>query len=403
MATSDRFRRAARALVARRWNIALACASTLVGIALFELGVRLVPVDYTLSPNWRYHAVLGWSQIPDASYDFVLDGRPVHVSFNSLGFRDVAHETAKPPGVKRIVVIGDSFSEAVQVNLEETFFKRLEELLDREGIESWEVINVGVGDFGTAQEYLALIHYGLAFDPDVIVHQIFPLNDICNNAIGLYGLCRSRNDRYRPYFVEVDGDLHQTSGRPLRTFLRRHVVTYAVLEYWLLEALDTSLPEDEEPDRPRRLRRAGFDGLDPLLYAFVGEEELPPAVAQGWTITERLIERIVQLSRRGGIDYLAMVVPFELRLQPSWDDFASVQPPPPMVRRHPEERLQRLFDRLDVPSVMLLDAFGPHLDEVLPYVGGHLSAAGHLRAGHALHRELVASGIAAPQEARTNP
>ena len=43
---------------------------------------------------------------------------------------------------------------------------------------------------------------------------------------------------------------------------------------------------------------------------------------------------------------------------------------------------------------MLLDAFEPHLDEVLPYVGGHLSAAGHRRAAEALHRELQEAGIA---------
>jgi hypothetical protein len=189
-----------------RRNLLLLGASVLVGIALFEVGVRALGIDYNLSPNWRYHPILGWSQVPGASYDVVVQGRPVHVSFNALGFRDQDHQLAKPPGVKRIVVIGDSFCEAVQVNVEETFWKTLERLLNQRDSSAgnptrWEVINLGVGDFGTAQEYIALRDYGLAFHPDVVIQEIFPLNDICNNSIGLYGLCRSHNDRYRPYFV----------------------------------------------------------------------------------------------------------------------------------------------------------------------------------------------------------
>src|SRR6185503_14679621 len=164
-----------------RWHLALLGAAILVGIALFEVGVRAAHIDYNLSPNWKYHPVLGWSQVPGGSYDVVIQGRPVHVGFNKLGFRDIEHQRSKPPGTRRVVIIGDSFSEAVQVNLEETFHQVLQQLLNQADTAKWEVINVGVGDFGTAQEYIALLNYGLTFEPDVVIHEIFPLNDICNN------------------------------------------------------------------------------------------------------------------------------------------------------------------------------------------------------------------------------
>ena len=119
-----------------------------------------------------------------------------------------------------------------------------------------------MGDFGTAQAVIALEEYGLAFDPDVVIHQIFPLNDICNNSIALFALCRSDNDRYRPYFVEVEGELRQTYKQPIRTILRRHVVSYGVFErgFLRLAGHDPSNPDD----RVRRIRllRAGFSGLD---------------------------------------------------------------------------------------------------------------------------------------------
>jgi hypothetical protein len=374
-------------------HVLLLAASTAVGLGLFEIGVRVAGIDYNLSPNWKFHPVLGWSQVPNGRYEVVSQGHQLRVQFNSMGFRDREHERAKPPGVKRIVVIGDSFSEAVQVNVEDTFHRKLEELLNQSGPARWEVINLGVGDFGTAQEYIALMEYGLAYQPDVVVHQIFPLNDICNNSIALYELCRSHNDRYRPYFVESDGQLRQVYEQPVRTWLRRHSVSYNALEYWLLklDGVDPQSPEDRR--RPGRLLKRGFTGLDPLLYTYVSAGEQPEAVAQGWRITERLIEQIVEVTRARGISYVGLVAPFEMTLQPAWEDFARTQPPPLMTPAYPERRLAAEFARLGVHSVMLLDAFQPYLKEVLPFIGGHFSAAGHRRAAEALYRELVRSGV----------
>lgn len=379
-----------------RANLFLLFASVLAGVALVEIAVRIFRVDYTLTPNWRYHPVLGWSQVPGGTYDGIVDGRPVHVSFNSIGFRDSEHQRAKPPGVKRIVVIGDSFCEAVQVNLEQTFQRQLQDLLNAGGSTRWEVINLGVGDFGTAQEYIALQRYGLAFDPDVVVHEIFPFNDICNNSLGLYGLCRSNNDRYRPYFVKSGGKLRQTYAQPVRDWLRRHVVTYHVLEYWFMKVQGPDPQNPEDPGRPFRLWWHGYRGLDPLLYTFVSAKQQPREVAEGWWITEALIERIVRTTRERNIDYVGVVAPFEISLQPAnWDKIARLLPPPPLVRDYPEQRLSALFTRLGVASVMLLNDFEPYASEVLPFLGGHLNVAGHRRAAEALYQKLVGSGIAA--------
>jgi hypothetical protein len=42
---------------------------------------------------------------------------------------------------------------------------------------------------------------------------------------------------------------------------------------------------------------------------------------------------------------------------------------------------------------MLMQDFQPYLDEVLPYVSGHLSIAGHRRAAEVIYRRLVDAGI----------
>src|SRR5207249_2550970 len=115
-------------------------------------------------------------------------------------------------------------------NLDQTFFRLLEERLNRTTTERWEVVNVGVGDFGTAQEWLALTRFGLPLAPDVVLLQIFPLNDVCNNSIELFDLCRSKNDPYRPYLIDAESGLILTSAQPVRNFLRRHLKIYGVVE-----------------------------------------------------------------------------------------------------------------------------------------------------------------------------
>ena len=68
-----------------------------IGLLLFEVVARLTLPEFNLNNNWKYHLVLGWSQVPGGEYDYEREGRTVHVEFNSLGFRDVAHEVESPP------------------------------------------------------------------------------------------------------------------------------------------------------------------------------------------------------------------------------------------------------------------------------------------------------------------
>ena len=158
-------------------RLLLVLASTLLVVFAVELVLRASGVTSSPRLSWRYHRDLGWVQDPGHSYEYVVAGEPVRVEYNSLGFRDTEHSIVKPKGHKRVVVIGDSFTAAVEVNFEDTFGSVLSSLLNEGSREKWEVINLGVEDFGTAQERLALDLYGLAYEPDVVVHQIFPLDD----------------------------------------------------------------------------------------------------------------------------------------------------------------------------------------------------------------------------------
>lgn len=383
-------------------NTSLVIISIILAVLIVELTVKLFNIGVNININWEYHPILGWSQTPNGQYDYEpIAGQRVHVEFNSKGFRDVEHLIEKPPGVKRIVLIGDSFCESAQVKMADTFYRRLEKFLNATGAEKWEIINLGVGDFGTAQQWLALTEIGLKYSPDLVIHQIFPLNDICNNSIDLYGLCKSKNDLYRPYFVESDGQLRLTSKQPVRTFLRHHLVSYGLLERTVLSWFRTNEQQDEEI-RNLRLKQLNFPPLDPLFYTFVDDLEQIEAVANGWKITEMIIKDIFKITQKRGIPYLTIVVSFEARItEHGWNDFSANQPPPKMIRDYPEKRLGQLFNSLDIPSVMLKDFFEPHQDLVFPYWAGHFNPNGHLITAEAVYQKLVDEGLVANNTAAT--
>jgi hypothetical protein len=377
------------------YRACLVLVSTIVGIGLFEISVRIFKVHYDINPFWKYHPVIGWSQVPNKSYHYWLDGKEIHVAFNSRGFHDVEHPLEKPSGTKRIVVVGDSFSEALQVNLDETFFRRLVEKLNQGGKSAWESINLGVGDFGTAQEWVALTQIGLGYSPDVVICQIFPLNDICNNTLELRDMCKSVNDRYRPYFVLSDGELHLTSAQPIRNFLRRCFVSYGVAEHRILKTKGQSQEADLERFYEQRTQEMGLAPLGPLLYTYVSDQDQPEVIAKGWKITEKILEKMALLCREKNTRFIPVVVPFEACVSPkSWRAFASDYSSRKMLRDYPEKRLGRLFDRLEVPGVLLKEPFEQNSDRVLPYIGGHFNAEGHRVAADALYSKMVELGLA---------
>lgn len=100
----------------------------------------------------------------------------VMVQTNSLGFREREYPLERSPGVRRIVVLGDSYTQGVGVEFQETFSKRLEPRLER----AWgpsEVINFGVSGYNTVLELATLRETAAQFKPDLIVVG-YVLNDI---------------------------------------------------------------------------------------------------------------------------------------------------------------------------------------------------------------------------------
>jgi len=158
--------------VARLLTPVLIVAVLLVGL---EAYLRLV-VDDGMNFDlemWKYA-----KQIKQRSADPLIghEHRPlahahlmgVDIDTNSFGHRDREVSVARQPGVPRVVMIGDSFTEGWGVPVEQTVSKRVERLFECEH-HPVEVINTGVGNSGSVQEVERFLTRDARFNPDLVV------------------------------------------------------------------------------------------------------------------------------------------------------------------------------------------------------------------------------------------
>src|SRR5262245_26253466 len=107
-------------------NLAATGFGLVVAVLVLEMIVRAIgylPSD--LLPDRR----VGYRMIPNAPYRWKGEGAS-EGRINHEGWRDHDYTVAKPPGVTRILVLGDSYVQALQVPLDSTFHKQLERRLN---------------------------------------------------------------------------------------------------------------------------------------------------------------------------------------------------------------------------------------------------------------------------------
>ncbi len=160
--------------------------SLLLVALLLEVALRVAfyhSKDFSME-MWKY-AVAMKRAVPNPKLSFAhepnthafLMGQDVKI--NSQGLRDNEYSLAKPPGVYRILMLGDSTTFGWGVPLNETTAKILERELNAvhvPGVERFEVINAGVGNYDTVQEVTYYQTRGRDFHPDLVVLGYF-IND----------------------------------------------------------------------------------------------------------------------------------------------------------------------------------------------------------------------------------
>ena len=172
MSTSSSWiRRAAR-------NAALALGATALALLAGELALRAA--GFSFVKFWQPDPLTG-SRLRAGVQGWQNDEGRAFVHINSQGWRDREHPLAKPAGTYRIAILGDSYAEAMQVDIERTFWWLLPQKLAACGFAApreIETLNFGVSGYGTGHELLTLRERVWAYDPDMVLLAGGPLGVI---------------------------------------------------------------------------------------------------------------------------------------------------------------------------------------------------------------------------------
>lgn len=364
----------------------LVFGSLLVSLLVVEVFLRLLNYDPNTHPFWRYHPGLGWVIKEDAHFDRV----------NPTGFRHTPVEVSKPKDTKRVVILGDSFTLATSLEYSKTFPGVLEYLLAETG--NWEVIALAVDDWGWAQQLIALENYGLEYAPDIVVSQLFPLNDFCNNCLATANTC-SMQDEQRPYFVLRGTKLEQTSLHPWRKVFRDRFRLAALAENLLddpwAKARRISGEISDAPDlaaffehnsRANGLRYP--DAIQSLLPPEYQQQELKDC----WRIGEEILARIASTTAEREIAYLAAVIPFLYTFEERWSKLRELSTAP-IDPLYASTETERILAKLEVPVIPIrakIEMSGvPSEQYFISLTDGHLSEFGHFRLAQWVYEEIV--------------
>lgn len=157
-------------------KLALSLVSLLVALLGAELLLRVTGAapEVSVIRKGRFqlsaNPQIGYEPVPSVHYEGTdLSFFDYQGASNSLGYRDTEHAVAKPPGVYRILVLGDSIAAGLRLQrYERTFPPILENTLRQAGVKA-EVMSFAVSGYNTQQEVETLKDKGLRYRPDVVL------------------------------------------------------------------------------------------------------------------------------------------------------------------------------------------------------------------------------------------
>ncbi len=346
-------------------RIALLLATCLLLLVAAEIAARILLPSAAFGEDpalaGKYHPYRRMRYHSD------IDGFDVDVLLNSLGMRDREHPIEKPPGRFRILVLGDSFMEAKQVEMEQGFCARLEEILS--ATREVEVINSGHAGFGCVEECLVLKQFGLPRRPDLVI-QAFFMNDVSDDA------------------AVRDEIEYAESGAPVKM---RPEGPRSRFAQWLGARWDM-LPFRQK-DRLVENDDLGDPEHDPFAILRPGRAMRDEAA---WKRSLAAIRETARLAQSAGAQYALVVIPLAQQVDPTLGGrVAEVwRLAPGELTDFPQQRLSRFGEQQGLAVLDLLPLFRAHKTEHNYFRNdGHWTAAGHALAADAVCEYLVSHDL----------
>jgi lysophospholipase L1-like esterase len=383
----------------------LLAGSTLVSLGLMELALRVLGPG---SPQlYRADALTGYGLRPGAQGRWTQEGNSL-VRINQKGFHDREWTPTPPPGTLRIAVMGDSFTEALQVPEGASWVRRLPEALAATtpcpllkafpgGVET---LNFGVGGYGTGQSWLTWQRDARPLNPRLVLHAIYFENDLRDNLEGGSATAAAPTFHWRDGALVIDTSFRQRADHRFRLSPFGQAASWLLARSRLLQLVK----EARDRLRPAAGAECPPTGCSAFPLGSDGTRLYGPDAGDleaGWPVLNAILSRWNQEAREAG----ATLVVTSLTTPPQlWPDKAERDR---QARRHqldwlrPEKRLARMLAAQGIPYLPLAPALMQQADaERLVAHGfagqkpgpgyGHWNQDGHRAAARALARQLCA-------------
>lgn len=384
-------------------NILALMVGLVLAFLVGELACRfLLPVS---SVRYYYDREIGTTLAPGSRMRWVSKG-----DFNSVvltnthGFHDREHAYEKEKEVFRVVVLGDSFMEALQVPIEEGFCQRLEEDLKRlTGKNRIEVINLGLSGRGPAQHYAILKERGLKYRPDLVIMALLPGNDFSDTSFEI------SQSPYKPYYW-ID-EMERLQARPLhvppwyspRSLLQRsslaYYLVYEILKNQTLAKGFTGLGLIPRTTGSMSDNSHGENEAKPPLPFTFGlyQKEPPPLWKEAYRVTLRMIAEARDLSRLNHAGFFVFTIPVKADIEMDQNERLASYKEENIDFMRPFKEIQTYCDEKDIPCLDLTgpfrEEFGKHGRSFTWSHDGHWNPYGHDLAARLVALKLVQSGL----------
>ena len=378
-------------IIARATLVLLSVSMTIVVI---EISLNTACSDTTFAAA---HEIFGFFYQPDKEGWRCGEGYKVSIKINSKGFRDREYPYEKPASTRRVLVLGDSFTAAMQVPLETTFHEQIEVLLNQHNRETrYEVISVGVEGWGTSQQLLFFRHEGYKYDPDIVLLMFYIENDVLNNAIGFPDAPVGR----RPYFSwnraeDKLGSVTYIEGREEKTVLGsiKGLLNNSGL-YWLVRNRLT-----RSPAAAKFLIQIGLMSDFSALYN-IYKTDYSSDLEEGWAVTLALLKQLRSEAGKRKARLVVVLVPSYVQVSTDmWHlardtYFEGIEGADPFK---PDAILQQFLIEEHIPYVHLLPRFQEQPSDVKERLylaqDGHWDVEGHLLVSQLIHDFLTSRQV----------
>ncbi|MCI0613885.1 hypothetical protein L0244_12945 [bacterium] len=239
------------------------------------------------------------------------------LNFNAMGFRNQRTDFPKDVSGKRILAVGDSFTTAWEVEINQRWTEQMERFHP-----DWSILNVGMRNWGIDQTYLNLVNYPLEHQPDIVLLMFFTGNDVSDNYRP--GILKTPWDA--PHFLPANPD-HLDSFNDLRkvdwsgyenpfdepgdfpfprninAWLRLNSVVYRGIDQTrqLIQKKTKNAFKEEPSSDPSKL---------PVTWGVFSTGEDTPEWKTAWKITEILLQQMKVESEKRKAQFMIVVAPF---------------------------------------------------------------------------------------------